>query len=959
MCSAEAIPQAEVDRRSEPREDRSAGAHRLLLPPTHACTCCTGGQRKKGERSMTDPILLPEHGTPGEAFVVPLEQLDRTSLPLAGGKAASLGALIRAGFAVPPGFCVTTAAYAAVFAQTGLHIPVALENISHEERARQLELARDRRHAFLHTPLPADISAAITTAYQALSAGEADAVAVRSSATTEDLPEASFAGLQETFLNVRGSSAVLAAIEQCFASLWSDRAMQYRSSLGLARQEARLAVVVQRMVKAEIAGVLFTANPLSGKRHEAVIDANPGLGEAVVSGATNPDHIVVQATTGEILARHLGEKQVVVQAVAEGGTRRIQIGASADRACLTDEQIRALVRLGRQVEAHAGSPQDIEWAIDASGQIFVLQARPITTLFPLPATLPADEALRVYLAFGVQQGTSRPFTPLGLSALRLLTSGFLTLLGQPRADPLDGPGFVTEAAGRPFFEVTAALRSTIGRRFLLAALHEAEVHAAAGLASLVTDRRLSLRPVPRRALGRAIVHLLITTRLPWYVLQALLAPRTATRRVQRFVERLQHTAQCTESSDLLLAMAEHLLTDCLRLAFHVSPVMLTGMQSFALARRLLGHLATESECQVVLGGSPVNPTTSMNLALWHLAQNIRADADSQHLLRRDTPAQLAQDYLQGHLPVYLQQEVASFLQKYGHQSVCELDLGMPRWSEDPTYVFAVLAGYLDTEKDALRPDLLLQNAQQTAHAMLATLARRAGRRSWLRGWLVHYCLQRAHALAGLREMTRFVIGLLLSQVRTYLQPVGAVLVRAGRLERAEDLCFLSIPEIHAALAGADLRTTITTRQATFERELQRRHVPLILLSDGTEPILVDRQGQQASLPGKTLQGVPASAGRVTGRARVMHDPHNAHLLPGEILVAPSTDPGWTPLFLAAAGLVMETGGAMAHGAIVAREYGLPAIVGVIGATERITTGTRLTLDGTVGTVTIEPDPDPL
>jgi pyruvate,water dikinase len=164
---------------------------------------------------------------------------------------------------------------------------------------------------------------------------------------------------------------------------------------------------------------------------------------------------------------------------------------------------------------------------------------------------------------------------------------------------------------------------------------------------------------------------------------------------------------------------------------------------------------------------------------------------------------------------------------------------------------------------------------------------------------------------------------------------------------------LSIPEIHTTLAGADLRTTITTRRATFEQELKRRHVPLILLSDGTEPILADEQSLQAALPGNTLRGVPASSGRVTGRARVICDPHNARLLPGEILVAPSTDPGWTPLFLAAAGLVMETGGAMAHGAIVAREYGLPAIVGVSAATERIVTGTRLTLDGAMGTVTIE------
>lgn len=901
---------------------------------------------------MTDPqALSPGADRPVEDLVLPLEALDQTSLPLAGGKAASLGALIRAGFPVPPGFCVTTAAYTAVASRADVHI--ALEGVAHGHA----ELAGALRTAFLRTPLPPDIVAAVTAAYQALSAGETYAVAVRSSATTEDLPQASFAGQQETFLNVRGSVAVLAAIQQCFASLWTDRATQYRSSLGLDQREARLAVVVQRMVEAEVAGVLFTANPLSGKRQEAVIDANPGLGEAVASGVTNPDHVVVDTASGDIVQRHLGEKQVVIQAAAEGGTRHVQADASPDRACLTDEQIRALVALGAQIEARAACPQDIEWALNPVGQIFVLQARPITTLFPLPATAPADETWRVYLAFGLQQGTARPFTPLGLSALRSLASGFLALLGRPLADPLNGPRFVTEAAGRPFFEITAALRTALGRRFLLTAMREAEIHAAVGLASLVTDPRLSLRPVPRRAFGRALVRLLVSTRLPWYLLQALLAPRTANARVQRVVERLRSSPQTDESADLHLLRAERLLADCLRLAFRVSPAMLAGMQSFTLARRFLGKLATESECQVVLGGSPTNPTTHMNLALWRLARDLRADTDSQHLLRQTASAQLAQDYQQGRLPAPLQQGVARFLQEYGHQSVCELDLGVPRWSEDPTYVFALLTGYLDMEEDALRPDLQLQRARQAALTTITTLAQRARRRSWLRGWLVRLCLQRAHALAGLRETTRFVVGLMLSQTRTHLQPVAATLAQAGKLEHAEDLCFLTLPEIHAALAGTDLRATITSRQATFQRELKRRHVPLILLSDGTEP--GSQVGQGTALPASTLQGVPASAGRVTGRARVIHDPHNARLFPGEILVAPSTDPGWTPLFLTAAGLIMETGGAMSHGAIVAREYGLPAAVGVATATERLATGTRVTLDGATGTVTIEAEADDL
>src|SRR6266851_7777962 len=360
-------------------------------------------------------------------LVVPLETLDRTSLPVAGGKAANLGELIHAGFAVPAGFCVTTAAYVRVSSRAGLDTYLSrLEAVSREESARQIELATAIRTALGQTPLPPEVIEAVTSAYQALSPGEPLPVSVRSSATAEDLPEASFAGQQETFLNVISSEAVLTAVQRCFASLWTDRATQYRTGLGIAPRNVRLAVVVQQMVQTEVAGVLFTANPLTGKRRQAVIDANPGLGEAVVSGATNPDHFVVQTTTGEIVERRLGDKQVLIQAAAGGGTQKIEAGASPALACLSDDQIRALAALGARVEALYETPQDIEWAIDPSGQVFLLQTRPITTLFPLPAEAPStDESLRVYLAFGVQQGTYRPFTPMGLSALRCISYGFL------------------------------------------------------------------------------------------------------------------------------------------------------------------------------------------------------------------------------------------------------------------------------------------------------------------------------------------------------------------------------------------------------------------------------------------------------------------------------------------------------------------------------------------------------
>jgi len=890
-------------------------------------------------------------------LVLSLTTLDASMLPLVGGKAANLGELIRAGFPVPPGFCVTTVAY------TLLNDAARLESLLAELAATRAEdterlgkLAAAVRAALLQAPIPASVVAVITEAYRALCNGDPVPVAVRSSATAEDLPYASFAGQQETYLNILGIEAVLTAVQRCWASLWTERAVSYRASLDIDHRTVSLAVVVQHMVDAQVAGVLFTANPLTGKRRQAVIDANPGLGEAVVSGMTNPDHFVITASTGEIVERHLGDKQVIIQATSGGGTKSQERATQSKVACLSDIQVRALAELGSQIELLYGASQDIEWAIDAHGHIFLIQARPITTLFPLPAGAPSkDEVLKVYLSFNVQQGTYRPFTPMGISAIRLLASSVTTLFGFPPRSPLHGPGFVTEAASRIYFDVTAALRRSFGRTFLLQAMEQAEVHAAEIFQRLEADPRLSLLSTPRFPFLRAIMLLLVRTRLPWHLLRVLLSPHSAQVALHRYLRTLRSMGEIDAhvSASARLTAVERLLLDAMRGLLRVaSPAMLGGMLTFTVAGRLLGDDARESELQVVLRGVPSNPTTEMNLALWALAKQVQADPATTHLVQDTPPIRLAEDYHNGSLPPLLQHGLANFLATYGHRSVAELDLGVARWSEDPAYVLGILASYTAIRDPALAPDVQFQRAAREASAMIAELTRRAKRKNWLHGLLVGFCLRRAHALGGLREMPRFCCSLLLAQARILLYPVGEELVRVRRLEAAGDIFFITLPEAHQALSKTDLRALVSARHALFERELARRHVPLVLLSDGTEP---DFRPDIAAFAHDSLQGTPASPGIVTASARVVLDPHDAHLKQGEILVAPSTDPGWTPLFLTAGGLVMEMGGAMAHGAIVAREYGIPAVVGVPRATERITSGMQLTVDGTTGTVIIEPE----
>jgi rifampicin phosphotransferase len=882
----------------------------------------------------------PENGR----LILPFKEIDRTSLPAAGGKAANLGELIRAGLPVPGGFCITTAAYERVAAEAGLESTLgALAGTPPEDTQRLAELAEELRSRLSGASVPDALAQAIEQAYEEL--GDGVPVAVRSSATAEDLPYASFAGQQDTYLNVVGVEAVLDAVRRCWASLWTERAVSYRATNGIDPHSVRLAVAVQKMIDAEVAGVLFTANPVTGKRRQTVIDSSPGLGEAVVSGMVNPDHFVVDTATGKVVERRLGDKRVAVRAAAGSGTERVELEAGAEEASLSDGQIQALVDLGARVEKHYGSPQDTEWAIDAEGVVWLLQARPITTLFPLPENAPTDD-LRVYFSFSVAQGVYRPLTPMGIQTFRIIFSSLATLAGRPPRNPYEGPAFFHAPAGRIFADITPVLRSERGRGLFYGVMRNMEARSVPIVRHLVEDPRLASAPTPWRSVLRAVLPALVRTRIPLHVAQALARPEKARARAARVVDRFRGAEEVPPNAADHLAAAERLLRDGPpNILPAVPPAFIAGIVANALAGRLLGHLATDDERRVAMRALPHNPTTEMDLALWELAREARADTEIARTLSETPPERLAEDYLEGSLPPKLQANLAGFLRLYGHRGVAEIDLGLPRWSEDPAYILGVLANYLRLDDPQAAPDAQFRRATREAEEMVADLTRRASRKGRLRGALVGFFLGRARELSGMREMPKFCIVLLMARARELLWKVGEELVGIGRLENAEDIFFLSVPEAWAALAGADLRPLVRERRAVYESEVKRRHVPRLLLSDGTEPTVETHVAADG-----VILGTPASGGVVTDKARVILDPAGARLEPGEILVAPSTDPGWTPLFLTAGGLVMEMGGPMSHGAIVAREYGIPAVVGVPEATERIETGQEITIDGSAGTV---------
>jgi pyruvate,water dikinase len=788
-------------------------------------------------------------------------------------------------------------------------------------------------------------------------------VAVRSSATAEDLPFASFAGQQDTYLNVVGIEAVLEAVRNCWASLWTDRAVAYRAALGIAPHEVALAVVIQRMVDAAAAGVMFTANPLTGRRREAVIDAAPGLGEAVVSGAVNPDHFVVDPQNGRILERKLGDKRVMVRPLPGGGTETQDLAGSAEASSLTDGQALELAALGLQAERHFGSPQDTEWAIDTGGALWLTQSRPITTLYPIPESRSAGTGSRVYLCFSLAQGLTRPLTPMGLASLRLVASSVAKAAGFAVPDPRGGPPPFAEAAQRIYFDLTTPVRSSVGRRILPRVFDVMEARSAMVLRQVFDDPRFSVTRRTPLGLVRHILPAAVRARVPESVLRGLFRPKAALRRLDRFTRQFAEDLELEAGAGPAerLDHAERLLGGRL---FAIVPAILPlpalGFAMLWLAGKLLGGPGRGEDLQKVLRGLPHNATTEMDLDLWRLASAMKDDRESRAALETLEPSVLAAEFDAGRLPPVLHAGLARFLERYGHRAVAEIDVGLPRWSDDPTHILGVLANYLRLTDPAMAPEVQFSRANAEAEAEVERLVAEARSRGRARALLVGAALRRTRLFAGLRELPKYQLVLGLAEVRKQLAHVGAVLAADGKLESPDDIFFLDFEEARQALGGGSakresqprrLHGLVLERRAAYASELGRRHIPRVLLSDGTEPEVLHAAG--AAVADGALSGSPASAGSVTAPARVILDPVGAHLEPGEILVAPSTDPGWTPLFLTAGGLVMEMGGPNSHGAVVAREYGIPAVVGVPDATARLATGQRITVDGGAGTVVPE------
>ncbi|MFF0868899.1 rifamycin-inactivating phosphotransferase [Nonomuraea sp. NPDC003560] len=856
-------------------------------------------------------------------------QINAANLADVGGKGVALGELSRIdGVRVPDGFCVTTDAFQRVVAAVPSFDAQLdlLSKVDPDDRAAVRALSAEIRAVVEGAPVPDDVVAAIGESLARL--GEQAACAVRSSATAEDLPTASFAGQQDSYLNVVGPAEVLRHVRRCWASLFTERAVVYRRRNGFDHRGVRMAVVVQRMVFPEAAGVLFTADPVTSDRKTAVVEAVWGLGEALVSGVVAGDVYTVR--DDRVVDVSVGAKARVVRASPAGGTEEGPVEAERSvRRALTDEQAVRLVGLGRRIEAWFGRPQDIEWCL-AGEEFHVVQSRPITTLFPVPVA--GDQDNHVYVSVGHQQMMTDAMKPLGLSFWQLTTS-------RPMA----------EAGGRLFVDVAPVLATAAGRANLIGTLGKSDPLIRDALQTVV-DRGDFIRAVPEEESGvapAAAPPAPIETD-PELVAELVRDGRESVAALRRRIEELSGP----ELFEFILAD----IAELRRLLFgpRSFQAIMAGMEAaWWLNDHLEEWLGERNAADVLTQSVPHNVTSEMGLALLDVADVIRPHAEVVAFLQRVAAEEREGDgFLEelGELPGGREaaEAVRGFLEQYGMRCAGEIDITRTRWSERPAMLVPAILGNVRNFEAGAGARRFEQGRQEALRKEREVLARlRTLPDGERKAAETERMIARVRTFAGYREFPKYGMVCRYLAYKQALWREADRLVRAGVLRDREDVFFLRFQELQEVVRTGEADGELVLRRREDFRWHETLRPPRVLTSDGE--VLAGRY-QREDVPPGALAGLAVSAGTVEGRARVVLDMARADLAAGDILVTAFTDPSWTPLFVGIAGLVTEVGGLMTHGAVIAREYGLPAVVGVEGATRLIRDGQRIRVHGTDGYV---------
>lgn len=868
------------------------------------------------------------------SLVLGFQEIEKTQLLLVGGKGLNIGELSKnQGIQVPEGFCVTTVGYQKAIEQNETYHALLdrLTMLKVEDRDQIGEISRKIRQIIMEVEIPSDVVKAVT--HYLSHFGEEHAYAVRSSATAEDLPHASFAGQQDTYLNIIGKEAILQHISKCWASLFTDRAVIYRMQNGFDHRQVYLSVIVQRMVFPQASGILFTADPVTSNRKHLSIDASFGLGEAVVSGLVSPDCYKVQED--KIVDKMIATKKLAIYGLKEGGTETQQIAPDQRKTqTLNNQQILQLARIGRQIEAYFGFPQDIEWCL-VDNTFYIVQSRPITTLYPIPEA--NDQENHVYVSVGHQQMMTDPLKPLGMSLFQLTSFG---------------PRF--KAGGRLFVDVTHRLASPDSRKMLLDAMGQHDplmkdalitiIERGDFIKSLSNDKQEQSSDKSNKSVSSADSQAQIEND-PTIVSDLIKSSQTS-------IEELKQNIQTKSGSDLFDFILED-IQQLKKILFdpQSSAVFMAAINASSWINEKMNEWLGEKNVADTLSQSvPNNITSEMGLALLDVADVIRPYPEVIDYLQHLKDDNFLDELIKLDGGQETHDAIYAYLNKYGMRCVGEIDITKTRWSEKPTTLIPMILGNIKNfepnagnrkfeqgRQEALKKEQELvdrlkqlpdgeQKAIETKR-MISLIRNFIGYREYPKYGMINRYFVYKHAL--LKEAEQ--------------------LVQASVIYEKEDIYYLTFEELHEVVRTNKLDYQIISKRKDEYKLYEKLTPPRVITSDGE---IIAGKYKRENLPDEAIVGLPVSSGVVEGRARVILNMEDAALEDGDILVTSFTDPSWTPLFVSIKGLVTEVGGLMTHGAVIAREYGLPAVVGVENATNLIKDGQRIRVHGTEGYIEI-------
>ncbi len=883
-----------------------------------------------------------------EKYVLNFNEIDKTYLPYVGGKGANLGEMTKAGFPVPQGFCITTWAYR-TFLQNIEEMDGMLDQldkIKPDDLEKISKLGKSIREDINSVPMPEDIKFAILKSWDG--AGKEKAYAVRSSATAEDLPTASFAGQQDTYLNICGEEQLLKAVQNCWASLFTDRAISYRAKNKFDHRLVFLSVVVQEMVFPEVSGIMFTADPITGSRKTVSVDASFGLGEALVSGIVNPD--LYQVKSGKIIKKQISKKKIAIYSVLEGGTVTKDIPLDKqDVQALADDRIIELAELGQKIEGHYDLEQDIEWGF-AGGKFYILQSRPITSLYPLP--LVSDEKLHVFMSFGHIQMMTDVMKPLTIS----LYKNILNVLKDDTTP--SGNYIIVEVGGHMFADVSAPLLLKPLRNRFLKVFKGMDELISSALTEVCKREEFTNLSVSKKAVFRTfrkmapiIIPVIVKVIYNLLIKDPIKAQNEANCLIEEISKDSEKRIFAVKGSERIRRIQESMGNMLPNVLAKVVVYWITGIVAAGSLEKKLKNKVGDKKSAYLLSqlnkSLPGNITTQLGLEVADLADIARKYPEVIDYLQKANNVTFYEELIKVKGGFEFKSGLDNFIKKYGMRCSGEVDITKPRWNEEPVQLIPSILSNIRTAVAGENKVKFKQgeiDAERAAKEIISQFG-------FFEKRIICRLIKLYRNLMGMREHHKFSLIMHLDIYKRAILEEARCLMKKGMLRNEQDVFYITLEELIELQEGSfpgNIEEFIDLTKVQY-LQYEKLSPPRVMTSDGE---IITGRLRDINAPEGALIGTPVSAGIVEGIARVVLRLEDAELRPGEILVAPYTDPGWTPLFTSAIGLVTEVGGMMTHGSVIAREYGLPAVVGIDKVTKIIKDGDRIRVNGTEGFVQI-------